>query len=125
MRNYDLVAVWEGHLRSEFVGKKRPRASFWAVTYRSLKIVKAFDAIQAAQIESNGRPKGSPDRRALPIAGDDPAAKKIVVDLLDQFGFDVVDAGPLAKGWRFQKDTPAYCVPLDSAKLGEALSAAS
>ena len=124
MRNYDLVAVWEEHLRSEFVGTKRPRASFWAVTYRSLKIVKAF-AIQAAQIESNGRPKGSPDRRALPIAGDDPAAKKIVADLLDQFGFDVVDAGPLAKGWRFQKDTPAYCVPLDSAKLGEALSAAS
>jgi 8-hydroxy-5-deazaflavin:NADPH oxidoreductase len=45
------------------------------------KIVKAFNAIQAAQMESNGRPKGSPDRRALPIAGDDPAAKKIVADL--------------------------------------------
>jgi hypothetical protein len=100
---------------SELLGRHLPKS----------KIVKAFNAIQAAQIESNGRPKGSPDRRALPIASDDPAAKKIVADLLDQFGFDVVDAGPLAKGWRFQKDTPAYCVPLDSAKLGEALSAAS
>ena len=69
--------------------------------------------------ESSKRPKGSPDRRALPIADDDPAAKEIVADLLDQFGFDVVDAGPLAEGRRFQKDTPAYCVPLDSAKLSD------
>jgi predicted dinucleotide-binding enzyme len=73
---------------SELLGRHLPKS----------KIVKAFNAIQAAQIESNGRPKGSPDRRALPIAGDDPAAKKIVADLLDQFGFDVADAGPLAKG---------------------------
>jgi predicted dinucleotide-binding enzyme len=100
---------------SELLGRHLPKS----------KIVKACNAIQASQIESDGRPKGSSDRRALPIAGDDPAAKKIVADILDQFGFDVVDAGPLAGGWRFQKDTPAYCVPLDSAKLSEALSAAS
>jgi predicted dinucleotide-binding enzyme len=100
---------------SELLGRHLPKA----------KIVKAFNAITAAQIESDGRPKGSSDRRALPIAGDDPTAKKIVADVLDQFGFDVVDAGLLAEGWRFQKDTPAYCVPLNSAKLGEALRAAS
>jgi predicted dinucleotide-binding enzyme len=88
------------------------------------KVVKVFNAIQAAQIESDGRPAGSPDRRAHPIAGDDAAAKKVVTDLLDQFGFDVVDAGPLAEGRRFQKDTPAYCVPMDSRKLEEALAAA-
>ncbi len=70
------------------------------------------------------QPAGSPDRRAHPIAGDDAAAKKVVADLLDQFGFDVVDAGPLAEGRRFQKDTPAYCVPLDSKKLREALDVA-
>jgi 8-hydroxy-5-deazaflavin:NADPH oxidoreductase len=46
----------------------------------------------------------------------------VVTDLLDQFGFDVVDAGPLAEGRRFQKDTPAYCVPMDSRKQ-EALAA--
>ena len=88
------------------------------------KVVKVFNAIQAAHIESDGRPAGSPDRRAHPIAGDDAAAKKVVTDLLDQFGFDVVDAGPLAEGRRFQKDTPAYCVPMDSRKLEEALAAA-
>jgi len=87
------------------------------------KVVKVFNAIQAAHIESDGRPAGSPDRRAHPIAGDDAAAKKVVADLLDQFGFDVVDAGPLAEGRRFQKDTPVYCVPMDSRKLQEALAA--
>jgi predicted dinucleotide-binding enzyme len=45
-----------------------------------------FNAIQAAHIESDGRPAGSPDRRAHPIAGDDAAAKKAVADLLDEFG---------------------------------------
>jgi predicted dinucleotide-binding enzyme len=81
------------------------------------RIVKAFNAITAADVERDGRPKGSPGRRALPIAGDDPAAKKVVADLLDEFGYDTVDAGPLVEGRRFQKDTPAYCVPMDSRGL--------
>ena len=85
------------------------------------KVVKVFNAIQATDIESDGRPAGSPDRRAHPIAGDDAAAKKVVADLVDQFGFDVVDAGPLSEGRRFQRGTPAYCVPMDSRQLQEAL----
>ena len=89
------------------------------------KVVKVFNAIQAADIEKDGRPAGSTGRRAHPIAGDDPAAKKVVADLLDQFGFDVLDAGPLAEGWRFQKDTPAYCVPLGTASLKKALADAT
>jgi 8-hydroxy-5-deazaflavin:NADPH oxidoreductase len=85
------------------------------------KVVKVFNAIQATDIENDGRPAGSPDRRAHPIAGDDAAAKKVVADLVDQFGFDVVDAGPLSEGRRFQRGTPAYCVPMDSRQLQEAL----
>jgi 8-hydroxy-5-deazaflavin:NADPH oxidoreductase len=88
------------------------------------KVVKVFNAIKAADIETDGRPGGVLDRRAHPIAGDDAAAKKVVADLLDQFGFDVVDAGPLSEGWRFQKNTPAYCVPMVSRQLQEALAAA-
>jgi predicted dinucleotide-binding enzyme len=87
------------------------------------KVVKVFNAIIATDIEKDGRPAGAPDRRAHPIAGDDAAAKQVVADLLDQFGFDVVDAGPLKEGRRFQRDTPAYCVPLNTAKLREALAA--
>jgi len=72
------------------------------------RVVKAFNHIHAAQLTTDGKPAGSKNRRALVIAGDDPAAKKAVTQLLDQFGFDTVDAGPLAEGWRIQRDTPGY-----------------
>ena len=85
------------------------------------RIVKAFNAITATDIERDGRPTGSPGRRALPIAGDDAAAKKVAAELLDELGYDTVDAGPLVEGRRFQKDTPAYCVPMDSEELQRAL----
>jgi predicted dinucleotide-binding enzyme len=72
------------------------------------KVVKTFNHIQAAQIVSDGTPSGTPDRRALAIAGDDQQARDTVAALLDEFGFDVVDAGPLSEGRRFQPGTPAY-----------------
>jgi 8-hydroxy-5-deazaflavin:NADPH oxidoreductase len=72
------------------------------------KVVKAFNHIQAAQLTTDGQPAGSKNRRGLVIAGDDPAAKATVTNLLDEFGFDTVDAGPLKEGWRIQRDTPGY-----------------
>ena len=72
------------------------------------KVVKAFNHIYAAQLTTDGQPPGSKNRRALVIAGDDAGAKATVTDLLDQFGFDTVDAGPLKEGWRIQRDTPGY-----------------
>ena len=72
------------------------------------KVVKAFNHIYAAQLTTDGRPAGAKNRRALVIAGDDPGAKATVTRLLDEFGFDVVDAGPLKEGWRIQRDTPGY-----------------
>jgi len=88
------------------------------------RVVKAFNAIVAHDIEGDGQPAGSPNRRAHPIAGDDAAAKAEVTTLIEQIGFDVVDAGELAEGWRFQAGTPAYCVRLDIAELKSALAAA-
>ena len=58
------------------------------------KVVKAFNHIYAAELTTHGQPAGTKNRRALVIAGDDPAAKAVVTRLLDQFGFDTVDAGP-------------------------------
>ncbi|MEP6917135.1 MAG: NADPH-dependent F420 reductase [Acidobacteriota bacterium] len=72
------------------------------------KVVKAFNHIYAAQITTDGRPAGTPGRRALVIAGNDAAAKRTVTELLDEYGFDTVDAGPLKEGWRIQRDTPGY-----------------
>jgi predicted dinucleotide-binding enzyme len=72
------------------------------------KVVKAFNHIHAASLTVEGQPSGSKNRRALVIAGDDEKAKATVGALIDKFGFDVVDAGPLAEGWRIQRDTPGY-----------------
>jgi predicted dinucleotide-binding enzyme len=72
------------------------------------KVVKAFNHIPAAQLTADGQPAGSKNRRAVAIAGDDAAAKRTVTALIDEFGFDTVDAGPLKEGWRIQRDTPGY-----------------
>ncbi len=87
-------------------------------------VVKAFNAILAQDLVQDARPKAAPDRRALPIAADDPAAKALVIKLLDEIGFDAVDAGSLDESWRFERAKPAYCIPLDKEGLKVALAAA-
>jgi predicted dinucleotide-binding enzyme len=72
------------------------------------KVVKAFNHIYAADLTRHGQPQGTANRRALVIAGNDAEAKATVAKLLDDFGFDVVDAGPLSESWRIQRDTPGY-----------------
>ncbi|KAH0443722.1 hypothetical protein KCU90_g1199, partial [Aureobasidium melanogenum] len=88
------------------------------------KVVKAFNAILAKDLETDGKPADAPNRRALPFAGDDEQAKHVVSGLLDQFGFDPVDAGTLADSWRFERAKPVYCIPLDRAGMVEGLAAA-
>jgi predicted dinucleotide-binding enzyme len=90
----------------------------------SSKVVKAFNHIYAAHLTTDGVPAGSKNRRGLVIAGDDPAAKTTVTQLLDQFGFDTVDAGPLKEGWRIQRDTPGYGPRRTAAELRTDLAAA-
>ena len=71
-------------------------------------VVKAFNSIYVAQLGTLLRPAGDPERSVLPIAGDDDAAKATVAEFLDAIGYDSHDVGPLAEGWRFQRDTAAY-----------------
>jgi len=114
-RDGHIVELDQGSITtSELVAQHLPQS----------KLVKVFNAIAAGDIDKEGKLADSSQRRALPLAGDDPAAKRIVADLLGQFGFDTVDAGLLAEGWRFEKDTPAYCVPFDATQLRAALGAA-
>jgi len=72
------------------------------------KVVKAFNHIYAAALTSDGQAAGTPNRRALAVAGNDTDAKRVVTELIDRFGFDVVDIGPLNDSWRIQRDTPGY-----------------
>jgi 8-hydroxy-5-deazaflavin:NADPH oxidoreductase len=97
----------DGHIRE----LDEERATTSELLQRHLpksKVVKAFNHIYAAELTTHGQPAGTENRRALVIAGDDPAAKSTVTRLLDQFGFDTVDAGPLSESWRIQRDTPGY-----------------
>lgn len=88
------------------------------------KVVKAFNHIYAAELTTHGQPAGTKNRRALVIAGDDQGAKDVVTHLLDQFGFDTVDAGPLKEGWRIQRDTPGYGPRRTAEELRKDLAAA-
>ena len=72
-----------------------------------------------------GRPKGTAGRIALPVAGDDAAAKAVVMRLVDELGFDAVDAGGLDESWRQQPGTPVYGTDLDAEGVRRALSEAS
>lgn len=90
----------------------------------SSKVVKAFNHIMAADLTTHGQPAGTPNRRALVIAGDDAAAKATVARLINQYGFDTVDAGPLREGWRIQRDTPGYGPRRTAEELRRDLAAA-
>jgi len=90
----------------------------------SSKVVKAFNHIYASQLTTDGTPAGTKNRRALVIAGNDRDAKATVTRLLDQFGFDTVDAGPLGEGWRIQRDTPGYGPRRTAEELRKDLAAA-
>jgi 8-hydroxy-5-deazaflavin:NADPH oxidoreductase len=74
----------------------------------SAHVVKAFNNIYFKHLGNLARPAGSDDRTALSIAGDDAAAKAAVTAFFDSIGYDAVDAGPLAEGWRYQPGQPAY-----------------
>jgi len=93
-----------------------------AAHFRGSQVVKAFNAILAADLATDVIDVTK--RRALPIAGDDASAKRIVARLHHDFGFETVDAGSLADSWRFERAKPAYCIPLDRIELQEALNRA-
>ena len=89
------------------------------------KVVKAFNHIGARDLTTAGAPAGTPNRRALAIFGDDRQAKQIVRAMIDEFGFDVVDGGPLSESWRIQRDTPGYVRPDNADQLRQHLAEAT
>jgi predicted dinucleotide-binding enzyme len=80
-------------------------------------IVRAFSMLDAADMSEDGHPAGDPQRRAIAIAGDDPAAKKLVAGLCDEFGFDTVDLGGLAESWRVDPGQKAFVTHQNRAEL--------
>ena len=113
LRDGRITAIDDGMLDSEWVAHRIGRP-----------VVKAFNSILAESLLAKGMSESSESRVALPVAGDDASARAIVLGLVDDLGFDPVDAGDLSESFRQQPGTPAYCRDLDIAALRTALTAA-
>ena len=96
----------------------------WTSRQLGRPVIKAFNNIYAQHLLGLGRPAGSPGRIALPVAGDDKAAKAVVLKLIDELGFDGVDAGGLDDSWKQQPGSPVYGTDLDAEGVRRALSQA-
>ena len=99
--------------------------SRWVEQQLGRPVVKAFNNIYAQHLLEFGRPAKAPDRLAMPVAGDDSAAKHIVMRLIEELGFDAVDAGGLDDSWRQQPGTPVYAADLNAEGVRRALAEAS
>ncbi|MDG4804185.1 NAD(P)-binding domain-containing protein [Micromonospora sp. WMMD980] len=100
-------------------------SSRWTADHlKGARVVKAFNNIQAAHLMDQGKPAGTAGRIALPVAGDDADAKQVVMGIVDELGFDPVDAGTLDESWRQQPDTPVYGADRDADGVREGLAAA-
>lgn len=98
--------------------------SRWVSRQLGRPVIKAFNNIYAQHLQDKGTPRGSAGRIALPVAGDDAAAKAVVMRLVDELGFDPVDAGTLDESWRQQPDSPVYAKDYDAAGVKRALAEA-
>lgn len=98
--------------------------SIWSSEQLGRPVIKAFNALLAETLANGGTAEGAANRIAMPIAGDDANAKAIARELVNQTGFDTLDAGDLANSWRQQPGTPAYCTELTLDELRDALSSA-
>nr|WP_279634740.1 NAD(P)-binding domain-containing protein [Streptomyces carpinensis] len=99
--------------------------SRWTERQIGHPVVKAFNGTYAQDLLERPRPAGDPERMALPVAGDDEAAKAKVRALIDEIGFDTVDAGGIDDSWRQQPGTPVYGLQAGVDAVTKALAEAS
>jgi predicted dinucleotide-binding enzyme len=98
--------------------------SRWVEQQIGHPVIKVFNNIYAQHLLEFGKPPGSKGRFALPVAGDDAGAKRRVMQIVEELGFDAVDAGGLDESWRQQPGTPCYAADLDADHLRKALAEA-
>jgi 8-hydroxy-5-deazaflavin:NADPH oxidoreductase len=113
-RDGRITAIEDGTTESRWVGEQLGRP-----------VVKAFNNIYAQHLLEGGRPRGTPGRIALPVAGDHAVEKTVVLRLVDELGFDAVDAGSVDESWAQQPGTPVYTADLDADGVRRALTEAS
>jgi 8-hydroxy-5-deazaflavin:NADPH oxidoreductase len=113
----------DGHIAAIDDGTTTPPGILQAHLPAS-KVVRAFSMLDAADMSGDGHPRGDPKRRALALAGDDPAAKQLVAGLYDEFGFDALDLGGLDESWRVDPGQRAFVTRQTLAELSANVAAA-
>ena len=113
LRDGNILALDTGQAESQWVSEQIGHP-----------VIKAWNNVLAATLIDEGLPPGAEGRLALSVAGDDPAAKKTVMTLVEDTGFDAIDGGSLAESWRQQPGTPGYCTELTAEELRHALATA-
>ena len=98
--------------------------SLWVQEQLGRPVLKAWNGITSQSFSEHATAAGTPDRIAIPVAGDDPDGKRLAMRLVEETGFDAFDAGPLADSWRQQPGSPAYCTERTAAELPGSLAAA-
>ncbi|MCY8235402.1 NADPH-dependent F420 reductase [Priestia endophytica] len=99
--------------------------SVWVSNQLGRLIIKAFNNLLTDTLDNKGAPEGSQGRIAMAISGDDLSQKQIIMDVVNELGFDTVDGGSLSDSWRHQPGTPAYCTELTEEELTKALKKAN
>jgi len=99
--------------------------SRWVEQQLGHPVIKVFNNIYAEHLAKRGKPPEAPDRIAVPVSGDDSKAKEVVMELVNDIGFDPVDAGGLDESWRQQPGTPVYAADFDAAGVRRALAQAT
>lgn len=86
------------------------------------RVVKSLNHLGYFKFDQGRRPRGAPDRLAMAVAGKDPDAVAAAMRLIDQLGFDAVDAGSLDDGVVLQPGGPVFGIGLSADKLKAFLS---
>lgn len=97
--------------------------SEWVATQIGRPVIKAFNMIKARSLATGGTARGTPNRIAIAVAGDELQQRTRVAELIDQIGFDPVDIGALAQSWRLHPGTIGYCHDYDAVTLRAAVAA--
>lgn len=113
-RDGEIAAIEDGQAESA-----------WVAEQIGAPVYKVFNGIFWKHLLKNGTPSGAPNRIALPIAGEDGPGRELVHGLVEQLGFDPVDAGPISESWRQQPGTPVYGKDFDVEHTVKALAEAS
>jgi len=86
-------------------------------------VVKTLNHLGYHQLEDERRPKGSPERRALGVAGDDPAAVDVVAEFIERIGYDAVRFDRLSAGRLLEPGGSVFGALLHRAEFERAVRA--